>query len=119
MSSSGEKELREAAFAARNDLDEEGTEAMGPVRLSQMVSLRLDGHVVAALRDLATERGSTVSELLREAAALLLDQAARPARQDVRFTVIQGDVTSWNSSDFQTGWQRTDDDSGVDFATSG
>lgn len=116
MSTSGERELREAAFEAQGDLDEESTEAVEPARLSQMVSLRLDGHVAAALRDLANERGCSLSELLREAASRLLDEAARPATPMVRFEVTQSDVTSWSSSDFQTGWHVSDDEPEDDYA---
>ena len=41
-------------------------------RLDQMISARLDPVLVAALKDLAAERGVSLSDLLREAALLLL-----------------------------------------------
>jgi hypothetical protein len=110
MSTEQERQLRDAAFAARGELDESKTEAAEPARLSQMVSLRLDGEVASALRDLATERGCSISELLREAAALLLERAAEPAHTVVRFEVIRNDVASWTSSDFVTGWPASTPD---------
>lgn len=116
MSTPAEKELREAAFEARGDLDEESTEVIEPARLSQMVSLRLDGDVAAALRELAIERGCSLSELLREAASLILEEKARPASVMVRFEVVQGEVTSWESSAFATGWHDPDDQSELDYA---
>lgn len=41
-------------------------------RLDQMISARLDPVLVAALKELATRRGVSMSDLLREAAFLLL-----------------------------------------------
>lgn len=65
-----------------------------PPRGSQMVSLRLDGDVLAALRSLAAAQGTTVSELLREGATGVIaahGDRTRPAR--VRY-VSSGPV-SW------------------------
>jgi len=41
-------------------------------RLDQMISARLDPVLVAALKDLAARRGVSLSDVLREAALLLL-----------------------------------------------
>jgi Arc/MetJ-type ribon-helix-helix transcriptional regulator len=41
-------------------------------RLDQMISVRLDPVLVAALKDLAAKRGVSLSDVLREAALLLL-----------------------------------------------
>jgi hypothetical protein len=41
-------------------------------RLDQMISARLDPVLVAALKELASKRGISLSDLLREAALLLL-----------------------------------------------
>ena len=41
-------------------------------RLDQMISARLDPVLVAALKDLAAKRGVSLSDVLREAALLLL-----------------------------------------------
>jgi len=43
-----------------------------PRRLDQMISARLDPTVVAALRELARQRHVSLSDILREAALLLL-----------------------------------------------
>ncbi len=43
-----------------------------PRRLDQMISARLDPTLVAALRQLAQTRGVSLSDVLREAALLLL-----------------------------------------------
>lgn len=43
-------------------------------RLDQMISARLDPALVAALRQLAVDRGVSLSDILREAALLLLNQ---------------------------------------------
>jgi hypothetical protein len=43
-----------------------------PRRLDQMISARLDPTLVAALKQLATKRGISLSDVLREAALVLL-----------------------------------------------
>lgn len=43
-------------------------------RLDQMISVRLDPTLVAALRELAAKRGVSLSDILREAALLLLQR---------------------------------------------
>jgi antitoxin component of RelBE/YafQ-DinJ toxin-antitoxin module len=43
-----------------------------PRRLDQMISARLDPALVAALKQLAEKRGMSLSDVLREAALLLL-----------------------------------------------
>ena len=43
-------------------------------RLDQMISARLDPTLVAALKDLAAKRGVSLSDVLREAALLLLQR---------------------------------------------
>jgi Arc/MetJ-type ribon-helix-helix transcriptional regulator len=45
-----------------------------PRRLDQMISVRLDPTLVASLRHLAAKRGGSLSDVLREAALLLLRQ---------------------------------------------
>lgn len=63
-------------------------------RGSQMVSLRLDGDVLAALRSLAVAQGTTVSELLREGVTRVIaahGDRTRPAR--VRY--VSSGPLSW------------------------
>ncbi len=63
-----EQERRELAFQHRGELSAEPAEVVEPRRVAQMVSLRLDGEILATLRDIATERRVSVSDLLREGA---------------------------------------------------
>jgi hypothetical protein len=49
-----------------------------PRRLDQMISARLDPVLVAALKQLAAKRGISLSDVLREAALLLLSREAAP-----------------------------------------
>lgn len=65
---SSEPDRRELANAHRGELLAGMAEPVAPQRLSQVLSLRLDPEVAAALRDVANLRGVTVSDLLREAA---------------------------------------------------
>lgn len=69
-----EQELRDLAYRHRNEMIPDAAEPMEAARLSQMVSVRLDSEILSALRDLANERGSTVSDLLREGAGLILER---------------------------------------------
>ena len=51
----------------------EGSERRGEARrLDQMISARLDPMLVAALKELAVKRGVSLSDIVREAALLLL-----------------------------------------------
>lgn len=86
-----EKERRELAEAHKDDIDVESAAPVTPKRLGQMISLRLDPEVVIALRDLAIERGVSLSDLLREGAAKVLTEASQPMYVTrFRFTVDVG-----------------------------
>jgi len=63
---------RELADAHRDDAVI-GSSPVEGRRLGQMVSLRLEPEVLSALRQIANERGVTVSDLLREGAGLVLE----------------------------------------------
>jgi uncharacterized protein (DUF4415 family) len=82
-----EKKLRGQAYGHRDQVVEGSGEVMEPARLSQMVSLRLDGDVIGALRDLANRRQTTVSELLRQGASLVLAHDAAPTQTLLVFDV--------------------------------
>jgi predicted transcriptional regulator len=60
-----------------------------PRRLDQMISARLDPTLVAALKQLAEKRGMSLSDVLREAALLLLRR--EEAQNVITFSV---DVTN-------------------------
>lgn len=67
-----ERERRELAEAHRDDAPLETVGPVEPRRLGQMVSLRFEPDILARLREIANSRGSTVSDLLREGAALVI-----------------------------------------------
>ncbi len=55
--------------------------------MAQMVSARLDGELVGRLRLVAKQRGASLSDLLRDGAKLVVEDAYANARPRVRFTV--------------------------------
>ena len=67
-----EVRMREEAQAHAGEIVEGSGTRGRPRRLPQMVSVRLDAHLVVALRTLAKQRGVTMSELLREGAECVL-----------------------------------------------
>ncbi len=58
-----------------------------PRRMAQMVSVRLDGELVSALRNIAEQRGVTVSDLLREGADQVVQETYSAARPRIRYTI--------------------------------
>ena len=71
------------------DLVEGSGRRLEPRRLDQMISVRLDPTIVAALRQIASQRGISLSEAVREAALLLLEH--EKAQNVIKFRV---DVTN-------------------------
>jgi hypothetical protein len=69
-----ERERREFARQHAGEVVEGSGRPAAPRRLDQMVSLRLEPELAAALRGLAERRGVTMSELLREGAIALLEE---------------------------------------------
>jgi uncharacterized protein (DUF4415 family) len=67
-----EQERREIAFEHRGEVVEDSAEDVHPRRMPQVVSLRLDPDVISQLRDVANQRGTTVSDLLREGADCII-----------------------------------------------
>jgi hypothetical protein len=63
-----EQERRALAYQHRGEVADDPGEAVEPRRMPQMVSLRLDGEILGSLRDIANERGVSLSDLLREGA---------------------------------------------------
>ncbi len=68
-----EGERRELAQQHAGEVVEGSGRAVASRRLDQMISLRLEPELAAALRELANRRGVSVSELLREGAIRLLE----------------------------------------------
>lgn len=94
-----EHDRRELASEHRGEVAEAEGVPLEPANLSQMISLRLDNDLVAALRQLAQSRGTTLSNVLREAAAELLraEQANRAQRPVVSYEVRMGTETQSTS----------------------
>lgn len=90
-----EKRRREAAQSAVSNVEPGGREIEGR-SLKQMVSVRLEAQLLGELRALATERGVSISDLLREAAVDLVDRS-RPAPVHVvlRSAGVQMTVPGW------------------------
>jgi hypothetical protein len=86
-----ERERRDLADAHRDELDVDSAVPVAPKRLGQMISVRLDPEVAIALRDLAVERGVSMSDLLREGAAKVLADASQSLQvTQFRFKVDVG-----------------------------
>jgi len=84
-----EKELRDELDRHPDNVIVEGSgQAVAPRRLGHMVSLRLEPELAAALRELADRRGTTVSELLREGAATLLENEQTFTRSIYSYVVF-------------------------------
>jgi hypothetical protein len=75
-----ERALREELDRMADDAIIEGSgQPVPPRRLGHMVSLRLEPELAERLREVAHRRGVSLSELLREGAALLLmSERSRP-----------------------------------------
>ncbi len=67
-----ERTRREAAQSHRGEVVPGSGRALEPRALPQMISVRLDADLVSDLREVAQERGTTVSDLLREGAAMVV-----------------------------------------------
>jgi uncharacterized protein (DUF4415 family) len=66
-----------------------------PRRMAQMVSVRLDGDLVGQLRIVAEQRGDTLSDLLREGAELVVQNApTRRSRVTYEITGARETVNS-------------------------
>lgn len=60
-----------------------------PRRMDQMVSVRLDGNLIARLKTVARRRGVTLSELVREGAELVAREP-QPAETTVVLITVHG-----------------------------
>lgn len=59
-----------------------------PRRMAQMVSVRLDGELIGKLRIVAEERNTTLSDLLREGAELVVEDTYVSARPRANFAIF-------------------------------
>ena len=60
-----------------------------PRRMDQIVSVRLDGDLIARLKTVARRRGLTLSELVREGAELVAREP-QPAETTMVFITVHG-----------------------------
>lgn len=94
-----EKELREQLYRERDDVIVESALPVTPRSLDHIMSVRLPGPLAAALRDVAIEQGTTVSELLRKAAERLVGKPIGWQCEHMNMTsvpgVLVGPVVAW------------------------
>jgi hypothetical protein len=83
-----ERERRQRAQQHAGEVVEGSGRAAVPRRLDQMISLRLEPELAAALRELADRRRVTVSEVLREGAIHLLETERASAGPSFTWDVI-------------------------------
>jgi len=89
--------------AAEAGLEPGGVE-VPPRSIKQMVSVRFEPELIVRLRQVAESRGLSVSDLVREAAARLVDEAERQRVHlrvapsgDVEFHIApRADVSYWD-----------------------
>lgn len=93
---------REEAQAHAGDIIAGSGRRGKPRRMAQMVSVRLDGELVANLRVIARERNTTISDLLREGAALIVQGAYADV---IKLNVDYGGVASPNLTQGWSGMQ--------------
>lgn len=85
-----EAKLREEAQAqAGNVIEGSGLQGQ-PRRMAQMISLRLDASLIAALRRIADREGVSVSEVLRRAAEAYSEDYEETLLPVVRVTNLSG-----------------------------
>lgn len=78
---------REVAQAHAGQVVAGSGERGKPRRMPRMVSARLDGELFRQLRIVAQQRNTTVSDLLREGAELIIEEANASAQPRTSFTV--------------------------------
>lgn len=78
---------REEAHAHAGEIVAGSGKRGKPRKMAQMVSVRLDGELIGKLRVVAEERNATLSDLLREGAELIVDDAYANARPRTSFTI--------------------------------
>ena len=116
---SSEKDRRDLAqTAAGEPVDVVGE--LAPKELRQMLSLRVEPALARELRAVADERGITVSELLREAAARQVAEH-RATHWRVRFEPVADSSVKLDrtTTDSGTGWAPTRPRDGTDVRLTG
>lgn len=88
-----EKARREEAQLHAGEIVAGSGKRGSPRRMSRMVSTRLDGELVRNLRSVAQQRNTTLSELLREGAELIVRDAYADA---VTLKVTKSEGAGWS-----------------------
>jgi uncharacterized protein (DUF4415 family) len=83
---------REEARAHAGDIVPGSGERGKPRRMARMVSVRLDGDLINQLRNVAQQRNTTLSDLLREGAELIVQDAYADT---VTLQVTKSEGTGW------------------------
>lgn len=87
---------REEAQAHAGQIVADSGERGKPRRMPRMVSVRLNGDLYRQLRAVAQQRNTTVSDLLREGAELVVEDARASIRPQMSFTV--SGAQEWTST---------------------
>ena len=95
-----EQRRRALADEHRGEVVEDSGVPIEPRRLDQMVSVRLDPGVLRELRAIATSRETTLSAVLREAAAHYATYAyqIKELRWHLRGATATSEVQAWTGS---------------------
>src|SRR5215213_6085501 len=83
---------REEARAHAEDIVAGSGERGKPRRMARMVSVRLDGDLINQLRNVAQQRNTTLSDLLREGAELIVQDAYADT---ITLQVTKSEGTGW------------------------
>jgi hypothetical protein len=89
-----EQERRELAQQHAGEVVEGSGRMVTPRRLGQMVSVRLDPGLVEGLRELASRRGISLSEVLRDAAIRLLEADQVASRTTTSWRIVSPPMVS-------------------------
>jgi len=95
---------REEAQAHAGEIVPGSGERGKPRRMARMMSVRLEGELIGQLREVARQRNTTVSELLREGAELVVQDAyadtvtLKVTRSEGAVSTIYGDQATSGSA---------------------
>lgn len=97
-----EIEARRSADEARGEIVEGSGERIAARRLPQVISLRLDGELLSALRAYASDKNLSLSDVMRSAAVRFLEeQATVPVLVQLR------PVAQPSSSSYNQDWEKS------------
>jgi hypothetical protein len=97
-----EIEARRRADEARGQVVEGSGERIAGRRLPQVISLRLDGDLLSALRAYASDKNLSLSDVIRSAAVRFLEE-----QTTVPVLVQLRPVTEPSSSSYNQDWEKS------------